>query len=528
MRSFFCLLILFFSISLGAQIDESDPLTVETQMVPFELKPFQPAKLILRLKLPNNYHAYADQFAVRIDENSGFQLGEWSVGPLKTWFDKFSKKDRQGISGQAEMVAELIAPENPKSKTLNFEIDYQACSDTFCLFPQTKKLSVEFGTRELNNMSSSNEVMGWDLQELFQKSLKESLWMALLFAFVAGFLTSLSPCVYPMIPITLAVLSRGSEKRGKLSQLRFSIFYVLGIATTFSVLGLAAAQFGFLFGSLLNETWILALISGVLFLMGISLLGFFDIQPPAILMKIASSKNAGGLQGAFISGLFFGVVASPCVGPILVAILAWVSSTQNPGLGFILLFTYALGLGVLFILLGLFSQSLPKSGRWMEYVKKAMGLLVIAVSLYYGQLLWQQVRSTSAPQFNESELNNSALPWKKLTSDSIQQAKGKPIMIDFWALWCAACHELEQNTFSDPEVQKALQGYELFKYDATQVTPETKKWLEKFSIRGLPAIIFYSENGVWLENLTLNEYESPERFLARLKKVKEYDSRSPQ
>lgn len=528
MKSFLLIFVLLFSHLSNAQIDDSDPLTVTTQMVPSELKPFQPAKLILRLQLPQKFHAYADQFAIRIDEKSGFHLGEWSVGPLKTWFDKFSKRERQGINGQAELVAELIAPENPKSQRLNFEIDYQACSDTFCLFPQTKKLFVDFKNREIQNMNSSSDIMGWDLQTLFQKSLKESLWMALLFAFVAGFLTSLSPCVYPMIPITLAVLSRGSEKRGKLSQLKFSLFYVFGIATTFSILGLAAAQFGFLFGSLLNQTWILALISLVLFVMGISLLGFFDIRPPALLMRVASAKNAGGLQGAYISGLFFGVVASPCVGPILVAILAWVSSTQNPGLGFILLFVYALGLGILFILLGLFSQSLPKSGRWMDYVKKAMGVLVIGVSLYYGQLLWQQVRMSAGPHVIESEINKNSLPWRKLTAEALSEVKGKPVMIDFWALWCAACHELEQNTFSNPEVQKALEGYELFKYDATNVTPETKKWLEKFSIRGLPAIIFYSENGVWLENLTLTEYESAQRFLARLKKVKEYDSRTPQ
>lgn len=528
MRIIYLFLALSLSCLSWSQVNEPDPLTVQSQMVPFKLKPFQPAKLILRFQLPPEYHAYADQFAIRLDKSSQFQLGEWSIGPLITWFDKFSKKNRQGIRGQAEMVAEIIAPENLNTQTLNFEIDYQACSDTFCLFPQTKKLQVKFESRPLDNMNSTGEVFGWDLQSLFQKSLAESLWMALLFAFIAGFLTSLSPCVYPMIPITLAVLNRGSERRGKLSQLRYSLFYVFGIATTFSILGLAAAQFGFLFGSLLNQTWILATISLVLFTMGISLLGFFDLRPPAALMKFATSRNSNGVQGAYISGLFFGIVASPCVGPILVAILAWVSSTKNPGLGFILLFTYALGLGVLFMLLGVFSQSLPKSGRWMEYIKKAMGALVIGVSLYYGQLLWQQLQFGSTPQMNEAEVSKNSLTWKKLESHSIGLAKGKPIMIDFWALWCAACHELEQNTFSDPEVRNALEGFEIYKYDATKVTPETKDWLEKFSIRGLPAVIFYSENGVWLENLTLNEYESAERFLARLKKVKEYDSRTSQ
>ena len=524
----FALILSLLTFPLMAQTPPAiDPLDVSGQLFPSKLKSFQPTKLILKLKLPADYHAYADQFQLTLDPKSGFQLGDWSVGPLKTWFDKFSKKNRQGISGQAELVAELIAPENLKPNSyLALDLVYQACSETFCLFPQTKKISVPYESVEVQNAAPA--VMGWDLQSLFQKSLNDSLLMALLFAFIAGFLTSLSPCVYPMIPITLAVLSRGAESRGRFSQLRFSLVYVFGIATTFSILGLAAAQFGFLFGSLLNEIWILVIISAVLFVMGISLLGVFDIQPPAVLMKVANSKTAGGLQGAFISGLFFGIVASPCVGPILVAILAWVSSTKNPGLGFILLFVYALGLGMLFIFLGLFSKSLPKSGRWMNYVKKAMGVLVIAVSFYYSHLIWQQLQLGSKPTFSEDKIGQNQLPWKPLTEESLAAAKGKPVMIDFWALWCAACHELEQNTFADPKVRAALENYELFKYDATKVTPETQKWLEKFSIRGLPAVLFFSADGVWLEKLTLTEYESAERFLARLQKVKENESRPSQ
>lgn len=529
MKLLFSLIFIFSLIiqPLKAQtVPAIDPLEVSGQLFPSKLKSFQPTKLILKLKLPADYHAYADQFQLKLDPKSGFQLGDWSVGPLKTWFDKFSKKNRQGISGQAELVAELIAPENLSNSNLSMDLIYQACSQTFCLFPQTKKISIPFEAVAIE--SSAPVVMGWDLQSIFQKSLNDSLLMALLFAFIAGFLTSLSPCVYPMIPITLAVLSRGAQSRGRFSQIRFSLAYVFGIATTFSVLGLAAAQFGFLFGSLLNEIWILVIISAVLFVMGISLLGVFDLQPPALLMKVANSKTAAGLQGSYISGLFFGIVASPCVGPILVAILAWVSSTKNPALGFIFLFVYALGLGMLFIFLGLFSKSLPKSGRWMNHVKKAMGVLVIAVSFYYSHLIWQQLQLGSKPSFTEGKIGQNQLPWKPLAEESLAAAKGKPVMIDFWALWCAACHELEQNTFADPQVRAALENYELFKYDATKVTPETQKWLEKFSIRGLPAVLFFSAEGVWLENLTLTEYESAERFLARLQKVKENESRPSQ
>lgn len=497
---------------------DKDPLKVSAQLVPSKIKPYQPIKLILQLDLPADYHAYSDQFALRLDPKSGFQLGEWSVGPLKKWFDKFSKKDRQGIEGHGELVAELIAPEKFQSDELNFEIDYQACGQTFCLFPTTQKHSVKFSNLPLE---STAPVMGWDLQKLFKSSLEKSLWFSFFLAFIAGLLTSLTPCVYPMIPITIAVLARGSEGRRQRDQFFYSLIYVLGIATTFSALGLAAAQFGFLFGSLLNQVWILVIISIVLLAMGLSLLGVFEMQMPAKFMNMATSQYASGKLGAYISGLFFGIVASPCVGPVLVAILAWVSSTQNPILGFGLLFTYAVGLGMLFIFLGLFSKALPKSGAWMVSVKRLMGIFVIAVSAYYAILIYNQVKFFDSPKLDEAQIQKSSLPWINLTEKALAEAKGKPVMIDFWALWCAACHELEQYTFTDPRIQEEAQKFHLFKYDATKVTPETKAWMAKFSIRGLPAVIFLSKDGVWLEDLTVNEYLKPDPFLERMKKAQE-------
>lgn len=519
--SFSLFLFMFAGVSSSfGQIQKPDPLKVEAQLVPSTLKPKQPAKIHLKLELPQDYHAYADQFRLSLDEKSGFILGEWKVTPLKKFYDKFSKKDREGLEGQGELIAEVIAPDSFDNQELKFDLIYQACSPSFCLFPTTKKLSIPFDLASTAN-SSMAAMPGLDLQSLFKKSLSESIWLSFFIAFVAGLLTSFTPCVYPMIPITLAVLTRGSEKRKKSEQFLFSVIYVLGIATTFSALGLAAAQFGFLFGSLLSQIWVLVIVALILFVMALSLFGLFELNPPAFLMDKAGQGGKGRWTGAYLSGLFFGVVASPCVGPVLVAILAWVSTTRKPILGFALLFTYAIGLGILFIGLGVFSRFLPRSGRWMIHVKKLMGIVVLGVSFYYGSLIWQQIHSRQNPGFDETRMKENALPWVPLTSKALDQARaqGKPVIIDFWAVWCAACHELEQNTFSHPEVQKKAQEFVLLKYDATEVTPETQKWMEKFSILGLPAVIFISSDGVWLEKSTLNEYEGWEPFLRRMSEV---------
>jgi thiol:disulfide interchange protein DsbD len=503
-----------------AQSPLPDPMKVEALLFPNSVKPKQPLKLSVKLFLPRGYHAYADQFHLKLATESGFHLGDWKVAPLKTWYDKFSKKERQGLEGEGELTADLIAPEKIEGRELKIDLTYQACGETFCLFPFTKKISVPFEIAALQSHSSSSSSL-WNLPELLKKSLSENIWLAFFLAFIAGILTSFTPCVYPMIPITLAVLTRGADHRKRSEQFLFSAIYVLGIATTFSGLGVAAAQFGFLFGSLLSQIWVLALVAALLFLMSLSLLGVFELTPPAFLMNKAGQKGRGGFLSAYLSGLFFGVVASPCVGPVLVSILAWVSTTRQPVLGFALLFVYALGLGVLFMGLGFFSRFLPRSGRWMIHVKKAMGLVVLGVSLYYGSLIWTQAQGPQTPSIDETKLSQNSLPWKALTEKALEEARlnGQPVIIDFWAVWCAACHELEQNTFSDPRVKKKSEEFVLLKYDATNVTPETEKWMEKFSIRGLPAVIFLSRDGVWLEKSTLNEYESPEPFLRRMSEV---------
>jgi thiol:disulfide interchange protein DsbD len=210
--------------------------------------------------------------------------------------------------------------------------------------------------------------------------------VAYLVVFISGVLSSFTPCVYPMIPITISVIG-GQKKSSRMQGLVLSLFYVLGIAITYSVLGVIAVATGSLFGAISNNTWVLFAIANVCILFGLNMLDVFMIPMPAFLTNLQAKKPRGGsIANVLIMGIIFGLVASPCTAPVLGVILAFVSTTKSYAFGSSLLFVYALGMGVLLMVIGTFAgmlSYLPKSGGWMEKVKKIFGWIMIAAGEYF-------------------------------------------------------------------------------------------------------------------------------------------------
>jgi cytochrome c-type biogenesis protein len=216
-------------------------------------------------------------------------------------------------------------------------------------------------------------------------ALHSDKYLAFFLVFTGGLLTSLTPCVYPMIPITISII--GGQKQGsRFHSLFLSIFYVLGIAVIYSVLGITAVASGTLFGSISSNTWVLFAVANICLIFGLSMFDVFTINIP-FLSNIQSEKAKGGsFFGVFFMGMIFGLVASPCTAPALGVILAFVSTTHSYIYGGALLFVYALGLGTLLILIGTFSgalQRLPKSGKWMVYIKKFFGIIMLGMAEYF-------------------------------------------------------------------------------------------------------------------------------------------------
>jgi thioredoxin:protein disulfide reductase len=363
--------------------------------------------------------------------------------------------------------------------------------------------------------------------------------------FLGGVLTSLTPCVYPLIPITVGIFgARRAEHRAR--SVALSATYVGGIALTYSALGIFAALSGKAFGSALSSPWVAALLALFLVALAASMFGAFEIELPASLQARLSSVSGVGFAHAFGMGLVAGIVAAPCTGPVLAGVLTYVAASRNVVLGFWMLFAYALGMGLLFFVLGATSLKLPRSGAWMEGVKAVLGVALIAAAVGLVLPLLPQVPAlpfgdrplavaSAVLAFiavaagalhlsfhaarRERALKGAALlllfaavglrlgwfgkpampriPWLHDERVALEQARatGKPILVDFFAEWCAACKELDVHTFSDPSVQQeVVQRFVPLKVDATDETEEVSRLEQKYGIPGLPTVLMMACN----------------------------------
>lgn len=484
----------------------------------------QQRTLKVEMDLKPGFKAYVDKFHLNILEPYPTQQTQLQLNPIHEFYDKFSKSNKQGImdSGTLTTTIEIQQPLNDGEQKLVFELRFQACSESVCYFPQTIKHELGFmvaspGTAQSEKVSVSL------LEENFTKAKERGFAYLFLFVFLAGVLTSLTPCLLPMLPLTIAVIGKGHSHDAKLKKFINAVTYVLGIATTYSLLGVAAASSGALFGNILSNIGVQVGFGVAFVLMGVAQFGAFEFQTPLWLQN-RFHKMSTATGGIYLSGLLSGFIASPCVGPVLVGILTFIAQTQDRLMGLGLMFTYALGLGQLLIVLGVSSSLLyrfPRSPWLMKTSKTILGFALIASGLFYLSLLWPKSTPIYKGPIAEAVSEKSKLSWQNYSETLLANAKadGKPILIDFFADWCLACHELEEKTFSDPKVAEALKNFTLLRFDATDDTPQLQPLKKQFNIVGLPTIIFYDKKGNWRSELTTNEFESPERFLEKINKL---------
>lgn len=223
--------------------------------------------------------------------------------------------------------------------------------------------------------------------------LSQNPALAFPLVFLAGVLTSLTPCIYPMIPITVAIVGgdavgadgAGERRRGRTVAL--TLAYVVGLALVYASLGLFAGLTGSLFGAVSTNPWLYFAMANVLLIAALAMLEVIPVRVPAALMRRAATAGTGGrVGGAFVMGAMSGLVAAPCSAPVMAAVLTWVSTTGSAALGFAYLFAFSLGMTALLVAIGLSSGTLarlPRAGAWMVWVKRIFALVMIGVAEYY-------------------------------------------------------------------------------------------------------------------------------------------------
>jgi thiol:disulfide interchange protein DsbD len=213
---------------------------------------------------------------------------------------------------------------------------------------------------------------------------------ALPILFIAGVLTSLAPCIYPMIPITAAIVGGsavGGAPRARARAVFLTLAYVLGLSLAYASVGLFAGLTGTLFGSVSTNPWLYFAMANLLLIAALAMLDVIPVRVPAwLLTRAATAGEGGSLYGVFVMGAASGLVAAPCSAPVMAAVLTWVSATKSGVLGFIYLFVFSLGMCTLLVLVGLFSGTLarlPRAGQWMVWIKRLFALIMLAVAEYY-------------------------------------------------------------------------------------------------------------------------------------------------
>jgi thioredoxin:protein disulfide reductase len=392
-----------------------------------------------------------------------------------------------------------------------------------------------------------------------------ALVWTLLGIFVGGMALNLTPCVYPIIPITVSYFA-GKSSQGQGRLLVHGFLYLAGLAVTNSALGVAAAMTGGLMGSLLQNPLVLLTVAAILILFATSLFGLWELRLPGSLTRVAS-KSYAGYFGSLFMGLTLGVVAAPCIGPFVLGLLTWVASMGSPWLGWLIFFTLSLGLGLPLFFLAIFSGSLeklPRSGEWMLWVRKLMGWVLVGMAAYFIRPLLPEALSTAllagvalAAAIHLGWLDRTtasfrSFQWLKTAtalagvivatfligswayegpgvlwqpySDQLlaqAQAQGKPVIIDFYATWCTPCRELDEITFHHPEVvQFAARDFVMVKVDLTQKdNPVNTRLLAQYEVKGVPTVILLDTWGQECKSLRLVDYLPPEQFLLRMVQV---------
>lgn len=493
--------------------------------------------------------------------------------PAQTMTLEIAAGDKLSVfGGDLNFEAQLKAGADfaPKpGDALTVTIDYQGCNNTECLRPASVSTTVALAAparaaaavQEIDAGSSAGIIGGTSrpggaLDDIF----KNHGWLlGFLAVFLGGLALNLTPCVYPLIGVTIAYF--GNQSGSPRRVMTLAIFFVLGIAMTFSSVGVAAALSGGLFGAAMQNRFVLIALAAMLLTLAASSFGLFVLNPPNWLLQRAGTAHPGN-AGALAMGLGMGVVAAPCIGPIVLGLLLMVERSGSAIFGFALFFTLALGLGLPYIALAMAAgniRRMPRSGEWLRWVEQLFGFVLVGLALYFlDPVVPNNLMTRVLPYYAagvgiflgfvtpegrnwrpflvlRSALgvvsviafvvllyprhSSEPLRFEPFTSELLASAaeQRKPVLIDFSAEWCIPCREMEHSTFIDPSVVTESKRFVRMKANLTAQDQRTEELTSKYEIQGVPTTMLIDSAGKVKERKV--GYIGPREFLSDLRNV---------
>jgi len=541
----------------------------------------------VRFEITKGYYLYRDKFRFAV-EPVNVQLGP-PVLPK-------GKEKNDPNFGQVEVYYQEAVIRLPVERNisgilpLTLNITSQGCADIgVCYPPQKQTVSLELPDPavEPTTRPSVRDESSYIEQLLRNANLG---WVVASF-FGIGLLLTFTPCVFPMIPILSGIIvGTGREGHGVSHARGFalSLAYVLGMAVTYALIGVAAGLTGTLLTSALQNPWTLGSVALIFVVLSLSMFGFYELQLPSFLQSKVSEKTAllkgGSLHGTALMGALSALVVGPCVTAPLAGALLYIGQTGDVLLGGASLFSMALGMGVPLLMVGLSAGTLlPRSGAWLESVKKIFGVIMLANALWIvspilsvtvQMIAWSLLLIVSAIFMHAIDpLPSHAKGWQRFwkgiglvfliigaallvgalsgAKDPLQPLSGlrgglqssekpgvsferirtvaeldarirsseRPVILDFYADWCVSCKEMDRYTFSDPRVKAKLSNWTLLQADVTANSDADKALLSRFNLFGPPGIIFFNAEGQEVDGIRVIGFQDADKFLKSLERI---------
>lgn len=541
--------------------------------------------LNIKLELGKDIYLYDEKIKIIVSKPQKIDITEELNVPEPVTYDEFIVH----FNNLDLTIPFSLLKSKIDSNEYEIEFHFQGCSKLgLCYAPINEKYLLTLAEvapkvetkKDIEQKIETNENLSET--DSIANSLKEkNLLLVLVTFFGFGLLLSLTPCVFPMIPILSSIIVGASKNETMTASRGFflSLVYVLSMSVSYTIAGVIAGIFGANLQVALQNPYVLVVFALVFVALAFSMFGYFEIKLPQSIQtklnKTTDGKEKQGIAGIAIMGFLSALIVGPCVAPPLAGALVYIGQTGDALFGGLALFVMSLGMGVPLLLIGLGAgKFMPKPGGWMESITRIFGIIMLGVAIWlldrvldatiiiylwallllgsaiylkiYQHILTQLITvvlfilgvvlfvgaiSGATNPLNPLEKFTSSKPVQSLDEKlvftkikNIQELElaiknsDKPVMLDFWASWCIACKEFEEITFKDEEVIKKLQGFTLLKADVTANNDDDKALQKMFGIVGPPGIIFWDKDKKEITSSKIVGYKNPKEFLEILNK----------